>query len=741
MGRIMAERVNDQPVNTIAIAATFTAELLEESLNFWGRELQKQYKVAFAPYNQVFQQILDPSSLFSNNTNGINVILIRFEDWLRYDNSIYATKQEKGAGLTEQKVLTENAQEKIRENVNNLLLPMKNSLERSSTPYLLCICPPSPAVVADKIQNQFYQQMENYIFSELEDVHDVYFLTNSEFTSKYPVPLYYDAYSNEIGHIPYTPAFFTALGTMIVRKFEAIRRQSYKVITLDCDQTLWKGVCGEDGASGVEIDEPRKKLQEFIIQQHAAGMLICLCSKNSEEDVVEVFNRNPGMLLKRDHVLSWKVNWEPKSKNIITLSKELKLGLDSFIFLDDNPVECAEVRANCPDVLTFCLPENADTIPEFLEHIWAFDHLKITEEDKERTDLYKQNIKRETLLKDSLTLEDFLKGLNLEIHISPPEVSHLTRVAQLTQRTNQFNCTTIRRSEGEIENLLRSKQLECLIIEVSDRFGDYGLVGVILFKAGTDAIIVDTLLLSCRVLGRGVEYRMLSKLGEIAKERGLDYIEVPYISTKKNLPVFNFLEITGAKYKKQVDNGYIYKFPSEIAIKLSYKPSHEQPADSDVRQENHVSLVKTYEKQVSPSQTESELWQNIAINFCNADKILEIIESRNLRQRPEISSEYLAPQTEIERKLGLIWQEVLHIDGIGILDDFLELGGNSLQATQIISRINHDLKVGIEIRSFFESPTIKGIARLIQKFMESNIEQTISPIITLSRTSRRTKVS
>ncbi|MFM7794421.1 MAG: HAD-IIIC family phosphatase, partial [Microcystis panniformis] len=198
---------------------------------------------------------------------------------------------------------------------------------------------------------------------------------------------YYDPYGEELGNIPYTLAFFAALGTILARKILALTNSPYKVIVLDCDNTLWHGVCGEDGVKGVKIDAPFRALQEFIIAEQAAGKLICLCSKNQPEDVFAVFEQHPDMLLKVNHLVNWRINWQKKSQNLQSLAEELQLGLDSFIFIDDNPVECGEVRANCPEVLTLQLPEDCNHIPRFLEHIWAFDKLKTTQEDRQRTNL------------------------------------------------------------------------------------------------------------------------------------------------------------------------------------------------------------------------------------------------------------------------------------------------------------------------------------------------------------------
>ena len=165
------------------------------------------------------------------------------------------------------------------------------------------------------------------------------------------------------------------------------------MIVLDCDNTIWKGVVGEEGVEGIAIPPVWRRLQRFMVELSGKGFLLCLCSKNDESDVLEVFDRRPDMVLKRDHLVSWRINWQPKSENIRSLAQELNLGLDSFIFLDDNPVECAEVRSGCPDVLTLRLPIE-EAIAKFLDHVWAFDRLKVTSEDQQRTAMYKQEVER-----------------------------------------------------------------------------------------------------------------------------------------------------------------------------------------------------------------------------------------------------------------------------------------------------------------------------------------------------------
>jgi FkbH-like protein len=523
-------------MHTIALTATFTAEPVEEPLNFWMSELEFPCIVKFGPYNQVFQQLLDPASLLSTNQDGLNVVLIRLEDWWH------------GAGnsrLSDDGL--ENTRRRVEFNSKDLIEALKFASANSRVPHLLCFCPASSGIQTDEALAGFFNSIEEHIAGSLKNVGGVYVVTSGESMSFYPVAQYEDPKANEVSHVPYTREFFHGLGTMIARRFYRIHAPPYKVIALDCDNTLWKGVCGEDGALGVSIGPGHTALQEFMLAQRNAGMLLCLCSKNNEEDVWRVFEQNPGMILQREHFVSSRINWQPKSKNLRSLSAELQLGLDSIIFLDDSAIECAEVEAGCPEALTLRLPGNETDFKRFLSHIWAFDHLKITQEDRQRSDLYAQNAGRNELRAQSVRLEDFLDGLELQIEFLPMTKANLPRVAQLTQRTNQFNFTGVRCSEGEVEQMCSAAGAECLVMQLRDRFGDYGLVGAMIFTRSPGLLDVGNVLLSCRALGRRVEHRMLSHLGRIARDEGRETLRINFVPTPKNQPAREFLESIGAR--------------------------------------------------------------------------------------------------------------------------------------------------------------------------------------------------
>jgi FkbH-like protein len=680
---------------TIAIAANFTAEPVGESLRYWIEELELPAKVEFAPYNQVLQQLLDPTSLLRSNQRGINVVLLRLEDLNRDIAAKSPLSADPGGEIDPH-------------NLREVLDTLKSVASGSGMPYLVCICPPSQSANAGRASS--FEQMEQLVEAELSQFGHVRVLTVRSFSAIYPIDGCHDARSDELGHIPYTSSYFAALGTMICRHFCSVVSQRHKAIVLDCDNTLWAGVCGEDGPAGVRLEPPYKSLQELMRAQHNAGMLLCVCSKNAEEDVEAVFEHRQDMPLHREHIAAWRVNWERKSANVKSLARELGLGLDSFIFIDDNPMECAEVEAGCPEVLVLQLPENPELIPQFLRHVWAFDQAPSTQEDERRTALYAQNRERAEFRKQFVDLADFIAGLDLKIEIKAMKSDQLPRVAQLTQRTNQFNFTTRRRTEVEMENVCRSDSFGVLTVSVSDRFGDYGLVGVVIHKTNAESLTVETFLLSCRVLGKGVEYRMLACLGQIAQARGLTSVDLLFRSTPKNKPAMNFLLSVRALLQEQSGDQCVFRLPAALAAEVCFDPNAlssgglaqfvSEPAES-----GSVAPVRN----VRPSRA-----RQLALQARDAGSILEAMRLK----RGWVSTStrgYQAPETKVQQQLAGIWKRLLRVEEVGIHDDFVELGGDSLSAVLLFAQVQKLTGVNLPMATLFEAPTIEKLAALLEQ--------------------------
>ncbi len=525
---------------------------------------------------------------------------------------------------------------------------------------------------------------------------------------RYPVAEYYDIHGHQLGDIPYTPECYAAIGTALFRTIFNLKRKPFKVIVLDCDNTVWKGICGEDGWKGVAVTEAHRALQQFMVDQMNSGMLLCLCSKNSEQDVLDVFDQRADMVLKREHLASWRINWSSKSENIKSLASELNLALDSFIFIDDNPVDCADVKINCPEVLTLRLPQDPASFASFFEHIWAFDHSGTTEEDRSRVRMYQDNAQRERFRAQTPSLSDFVAGLMVRVEIAEATEDQLSRVSQLTFRTNQFNFTTIRRSPSEIREFLKRENSGCLAVRVADRFGDYGLVGVVLYQAEADRFKLDTFLLSCRVLGRGVEHTVLSSIGQRALSAGKRFVELSCMPTERNLPAREFLSSLGHQYRTKAGDSWL--FPAEYLASLQYNPDEKAPQSTDNPASPDVQKPSLPPSSELGMTVRSEQLQSIGEELYDMGRVAKAIDEFRLPLRDHDSVAAIEPSDNLEKEIVSIWSKVLGKPGIGLNVNFFEMGGTSLKAVQVVSMIRKELKQNLSLVSLFECPTVSLLA-------------------------------
>jgi FkbH-like protein len=672
---------------TLVVSATYTAEPIEGSLLFWLQELGYQGRVEFAPYNQVLQQLLDPLSEFGRNQGGLNLLLVRPEDWVRF----------KPDGWDETT---------IRAGAEELARALRGFAERSSTPTIIVMPPSSPRITKDRAKSRLIQEIEERIQAEILPFDSLHWLGREEL-ARYPVESFYDEAGDRVGHIPFTNLFTSALATAVARRLHAIKSPPYKVIALDCDNTLWRGVVGEDGPREITLGPGMKALQEFIVAQQAAGMVVCLVSKNAEADVLEAFDLRDDFPLRREHLVSWRIGWEPKFRGLAELAEELNLGLDSFIFMDDNPVECAEVRSALPQVLTIQVPPDEEIV-DLLRHSWAFDRLKVTEEDRKRTMMYRLNADRTRLESQAGDIGSFLASLELKIEIASPSEDQWSRVSQLTQRTNQFNFSTHRRTETEVRQLDRSG-LECLRVDVSDRFGEYGLVGVAIFGYIGNELSIDTMLLSCRVLGRGVEHSLFAHLGQIALDRGLDFVEARFLPSAKNEPAARFLDsLDGAIASPASDGqGTLYRIPASEAANLAYRPG------SDARDQLELARTGGTKRASAPilaaGLDKSACHARIAEELSKPEAVLRAVEAASMTGR-SLETPFVLPNTAIERQLSGIWCRVLHLDRVGIRDPFNDLGGTSLKAARLFVEIESQFGIRLPMTTLLDAPTVEELA-------------------------------
>jgi FkbH-like protein len=327
-------------------------------------------------------------------------------------------------------------------------------------------------------------------------------------------------------------------------------RPQAKVLALDLDNTLWGGTIGEDGLAGIALGDEHpgvyfKALQRAVLDIARRGVILVLVSKNNLDDAMQVFDEHPAMLLRREHFAAMRVNWEPKAANLTSLAEELSLGLDSFVFLDDNPVERAAVRRALPQVIVPELGTDPSTYAGVLRSIPALERLTASAEDAERTRYYVEERQRRELQTGADSVEDFLASLDIQVEIAPIDAMSLARAAQLTQKTNQLNLTTRRYTESQMKARLESPGWAGYVLRSSDRFGDNGIVGVAVMEAKDGVAEIDTLLLSCRVIGRQIETAFVAFLAEAALSEGLPRLQGWFIPTAKNAPAQKIYELAG----------------------------------------------------------------------------------------------------------------------------------------------------------------------------------------------------
>jgi FkbH-like protein len=331
-----------------------------------------------------------------------------------------------------------------------------------------------------------------------------------------------------------------------------------KVLVVDLDNTLWGGVIGEDGMAGIKVGPEYpgaayQALHRALLDLSRKGILLAVCSKNNFDDAMEALEKHPGMLVRAKHFAALRINWTDKAQNLREIAQELNVGSDALAFLDDNPFEREQVRAALPEVTVIDLSKNPLEYASAVRNCAAFERLTLSMEDQQRTEMYVAQKQRAGAEQSFQSKEDFFRFLEQEAELEPVSDLTLARVAQLTQKTNQFNLTTRRYTEPQIAEMAKQPEWQIFSIRVRDRFGDHGLVGVAIAHDKGEQCEVDTFLLSCRVIGRTVETALLAHLAESAAQRGCKRLVGWFLPTKKNAPARDFYPQHG--FERQETNG------------------------------------------------------------------------------------------------------------------------------------------------------------------------------------------
>ncbi len=663
----------------VQVSSTFIANPIADYLFTLIGKIGYEPTIKFSPYNQVLQSLLQPDVISEANTISVELVLFRYSDWLKLDRVV-----DKSELATE-----------IRNLTAELLEAVKSYKAAHNSMLILCQLPDKPLEEKGFSLDEFSSSLDQFYKQSGLAIQDVALITGTQVKAFCDGKSIYDETGDAIGALPFGDYLFACLGLNVVRLINSKLQKPNKVIVVDCDQVLWKGVCAEVGPKRVDLDEASLFLQKFLVGQCNKGKLICLASKNIEKDVLAVFRERSDMVLKESHLTSMKVNWESKSENINMLAEELSLGLDSFIFIDDNPVEIADVELNCPGVLTITFPE--EQVPHFLNNFWAFDVFRVTKEDAKRQTYYKQSVQRNQLLKKSAGLEGFIKQLDLKVEIGKALDLHIDRISQLLMRSNQFNFTTRRHDVTALQSML-AKGFECLSVFVSDRFGDYGLVGVVIYKIEQDkgVLEVDSLLLSCRVLGRGVEFELVRYLAQIARSQSIGSISFTFIRTERNIVAEKFLKIIVDQSDATIlDDHYVFESEKLEQVVLEKGQSSADHGDAS------PVAKPSQKKEVSNN---AEYFFDIANRLSVPDNLIGFCLGESKRV---FDKEVVLPQTPLEQSLVNVWEKQLNVHPVGVDDNFFLLGGDSIAAVKVISDFWQETGVLLELTQFLKFPTVR----------------------------------
>jgi FkbH-like protein/FkbM family methyltransferase len=498
--------------------------------------------------------------------------------------------------------------------------------------------------------------------------------------------------------------FWAAAGMEVMRQVTAPLRPVTKVIVVDADDTLWGGVCGEVGADAVDPEGPYRALQEFLVEQRASGRLLGLCSKNRPEDVHAVFSRHPDMPLRLSDFAAVRVNWRPKADNLIDIIRELGCDLDSLVVVDDSPVERGEVRWRLPEVTVVELPGDAAGFVDALRRTWQLSMDELTPEDRLRSAFVRSDRRRRELAKTTASFGDYLRSLELRVAVDDSAPLDAERLSQLSRRINQFNLTLRRHTPADIRRLSEPPGL-ALSVRARDRFGDYGLVGFLAASVVDDVMEATDVLLSCRALGRNIEWLMVRALGERALARAVGRVRLTASPAERNQPALAFIDAVRAHCQGSHDDGGLTTVVAAARL-----------ASIDWRSVEGVDRP-TAGQQPAPARPGAAgrsryRWPAPAAAI---DDDIGRVAPRLGRARAPLATPYVAPATELEGRIARVWRDTLGVTAVGVHDNLFAIGGDSLAAVAICSRLRRAYGMAVRLEAFLDDPTVGGLARQLER--------------------------
>lgn len=529
----------------LGIASTFTAEFLRPYLLVEGARRGLLVRPYFGPFGQLEQELLDPASALLASTPDAVVIAVRIEDLapamsdqaMRMDRAAIATVVQDVLSRLESLVTGFRRHSGAPLFVFNFVEARRLSLGLAST-----LHDPSPSDVIG--------QLNAALAALARHVPGVFVVDAARVALEVGLDRWVDARLEFMARMPYSADAARALAHRLARSVRAALVPACKCLVLDLDNTLWGGVLGEDLIGGIKLgrEYPGNVFREFhrqILALRDRGVLLAIASKNDEADARDALERHPDALLRPDHFAAMQIHWHDKAISLRAIARDLNIGTDALVFFDDNPVEREWVRSQLPEVCVVDVPESPLGYADALDASGAFDQLQVVGEDARRAVMYSEETKRELLRQRTPDVAEFLRELGTEVTVGLVGPDDLPRVVQLLGKTNQFNLTTRRHGAGEVQGLIDSGAI-ALWLRASDRYGDHGLVGAaITVPEDGERWRIDVLLMSCRILGRGIEQAFFASLvGAVQRRHGRQLIG-EYRPTAKNHIVAGFYRDAG----------------------------------------------------------------------------------------------------------------------------------------------------------------------------------------------------
>ena len=529
----------------VALLSSFSIEFITDILIAEAFAEGVFVDLHVAGFDQYRQEIIDPNSGLYAFRPDVVVLAVEGRSWIPglYDDYL-------ATGMSHEEALVENGLraiaslvETFRRNCSAALL-----IHDLETPRRRALG------IADgrlgKGQNAAIGAANERLFEIARAIAGVYVVDYSGLVAGAGASRWFDDRMRFYARAPIASSMLAELAREYVKYLRALIGLSKKCLVVDLDNTLWGGIVGETGPLGVALGSEYPgnafvAFQRAILDLQRRGIILAIASKNNPADVDEVFKTNRAMLLKKEHFSAIDIGWHDKATSLPSIAKSLSIGLEHIVFVDDNPAECALIERMVPAVRVICLPDQPEHYVDALCTDGLFDGLSLSAEDFRRAELYRNREQAEAARRGSASLDSFYRDLAMTVILEPITPASLPRAAQMTQKTNQFNVTTIRFTEADLVERLGDANWWIRTIELNDRFGGHGVTGLVMARLGQEYVEIDTFLLSCRVIGRTVETAALARLARHARSLGFARIKGQIIPTAKNMPVRDLYERHG----------------------------------------------------------------------------------------------------------------------------------------------------------------------------------------------------